>query len=281
MNNIVYFNTTNIPTDTIENVSAGAYTVELKDEFLCVVRQEIEILQPDSLYFDSLQIQNINCYGEGLGFYNIKVFGGVDPDIFVLNGDTMALTQNQDGFFFIENLIPNSYFVEVIDLNGCYQFLDFEITESTALQFTINGFTDTISCYGDSSAFINLNAVGGTPPYLYDLYNSDSLYYQQSFNFFNNLPANNYEVFVTDGYGCQDSLDVTINQNPLLQITENLNLHQDVLCNGDSAGFISLTIEGGDFNSQYSSFTQSYDNLIAGYYSYTFTDSSSCTMSIR
>ena len=45
--------------DTIENVSAGAYTVELKNEFLCVVRQEIEILQPDSLYFDSLQIQNI------------------------------------------------------------------------------------------------------------------------------------------------------------------------------------------------------------------------------
>ena len=57
-------------------------------------------------------------------------------------------------------------------------------------------------------------------------------------------------------------------------------MHQDVLCNGDSAGFISLTIEGGDFNSQNSSFTQSYDNLIAGYYSYTFTDSSSCTMSI-
>ena len=106
MNNIIYFNTTNIPMDTIENVSAGAYIVELKDEFLCVVRQEIEILQPDSLYFDSLQIQNINCYGEGLGSMAFKVFGGVDPDIFVLNGDTMVLTQNQDGYFFIENLIP-------------------------------------------------------------------------------------------------------------------------------------------------------------------------------
>ncbi len=280
MSNVVYFNTTNIPMDTIENISAGAYTVELKDEFLCVVSEEIEILQPDSLYFDSLQIQNINCYGEGLGSMAFKVYGGVDPDIFVLNGDTVALTQNQDGYFFIENLIPDSYIVEVIDLNGCSNFLDFEITESTALQFTINDFTDTISCYGDSSAYISLNTVGGTPPYLYDLYNSDSLYSQQSFNSFINLPANNYEVFVTDGYGCQDFLEVTINQNPLLQIIENLNFHQDVLCNGDSTGFISLTIEGGDFNSQNASFTQSYDNLIAGYYSYTFTDSSSCTMSI-
>ncbi len=279
MSNIFYFNTTNIPLDTIENVSAGVYTVELKNEFLCVVREEVEILQPDSLYFDSLQIQNINCYGEGLGSMAFKVFGGVDPDIFVLNEDTMALTQNQDGYFFIENLIPNSYILEVTDLNGCSNFLDFEITESTELQFTFNGFTDIISCYGDSSAFISLNTMGGTTPYLYDLYNSDSLYSQQSFNLFNNLPANNYEVFVTDSFGCQDSLEVTINQNLLLQITENLNLHQDVLCYGDSTGLISLTIEGGDFNTQSASFTQSYDNLIAGYYSYTFTDSSSCTIS--
>ena len=279
MSNIFYFNTTNIPLDTIENVSAGVYTVELKNEFLCVVREEVEILQPDSLYFDSLQIQNINCYGEGLGSMAFKVFGGVDPDIFVLNEDTMALTQNQDGYFFIENLIPNSYILEVTDLNGCSNFLDFEITESTELQFTFNSFTDIISCYGDSSAFISLNTMGGTTPYLYDLYNSDSLYSQQSFNLFNNLPANNYEVFVTDSFGCQDSLEVTINQNLLLQITENLNLHQDVLCYGDSTGLISLTIEGGDFNTQSASFTQSYDNLIAGYYSYTFTDSSSCTIS--
>ena len=227
MSNIVYFNTTNIPMDTIENLSAGTYIVELKDEFLRVVEEEIEILQPDSLYFDSLQIQNINCYGEGLGSIEFKLFGGFDPNIFVLNEDTMVLTQNEDGYFFIENLIPINYIIEVTDLNGCSHFLDFQITESTELQLNINDFTDTISCFGDSSAFINLNAVGGTTTYLFDLYNSDSLFSQQSLNIFNNLPANNYEVFVTDGYGCQDSLEVTINQ-PLLQITENHNLHQHV-----------------------------------------------------
>ena len=278
--NIVYFNTSNMSMDTIEYVSAGTYTVELKDEFLCVVSEEIEILQPDSLYFDSLQIQNIDCFGESLGSIAFKVFGGVILESFILNGDTIALTQNQDGYFFIENLLPISYILEVTDINGCSHFLDFEIIESTELQFTINGYTDTISCYGDSSAFISLNASGGTPPYIFDLYNSDSLFSQQSFNLFNNLPANNYEVFIADSYGCKDSLEIIINQNPLLQITENLNLHQDILCNGDSTGLISLTIEGGDFNTQTTSFTQSYNNLIAGYYSYTFTDSSLCTSSI-
>ena len=46
--NVIYFNSSNIPMDTIENLSAGFYTVELKDEFLCAVSEEIEILQPDS-----------------------------------------------------------------------------------------------------------------------------------------------------------------------------------------------------------------------------------------
>ena len=178
MSNIVYFNTTNIPMDTIENLSAGTYIVELKDEFLCTVREEIEILQ-DSLYFDSLQIQNIDCYGEGSSI-EFKLFGGFDPNIFVLNEDTITLTQNEDGYFFIEDLIPINYIIEVTDLNGCYNFLDFQITESTELQLNINDFTDTISCFGDSSAFISLNAVGGTTTYLFDLYNSDSLFSQQS-----------------------------------------------------------------------------------------------------
>ena len=280
MSNIIYFNTTNIPMDSIENISAGIYTVELKDEFLCVVSEEIEIIQPDSLFFDSLQINNINCYGEGLGTIAFKVIGEIYPDIFILNGDTIVVSQNQDDYFFIENLNPNSYSLNAIDLNGCSHFLDFEITESIELQFNINSFTDTISCYGDSTGFINLDVLGGTPSYLFDLYNSDGLYSQQSLNLFNNLPADSYEIFVTDSLGCQDSLEVIINQNPLLQIIENLNLHEDVLCNGDTTGFISLTIVGGDFNSQNSSFIHSYENLIAGYYSYTFTDSSSCTMSI-
>ena len=52
------------------------------------------------------------------------------------------------------------------------------------------------------------------------------------------------------------------------------------MCYGDSTGQISLTVEGGNFNTQASSFSQSYNNLIAGFYSYTLTDSASCTSSI-
>ena len=51
-----YFNTTNVPMDTIENISAGNYVVELKDEFLCVVTEEIEIIEPNPLYLTLLTL---------------------------------------------------------------------------------------------------------------------------------------------------------------------------------------------------------------------------------
>ncbi len=277
MSNVIYSNNTNLPMDTIENIAAGTYTVELKDEFLCVVSQQVDILQPDSLYFDSLQVQNIECFAQSLGSMSFKVYGGVDPDIFILNGIPTELTQNAQGYFYIEDLMPMSYTIEVIDLNGCYHSLEFEIVEAPPMFFSVNSYSDTISCYGDSTAIINLNVSGGTPSYIFDLYNPDSLYAQQSSNIFNELPANTYEAFITDSFGCKDSLTLTINQYPQLIISEQVSLHQDVLCNGDSTGFISMIIEGGDFDSNNSSFTQSYNNLKAGLYAYEIIDSSGCS----
>lgn len=281
--NVVYFNNSIFPSDTIENVSAGVYTVELKDEFLCVVSQQIEILQPDSLYFDSLQIQNIECYGQGLGSISFKVYGGVDPDIFILNDDTIVLAQNQQEFYYIENLSAENYVLEVVDLNGCFSFLEFEIVESPEMLFSINSYADTISCYGDSTAFISLNSSGGTPSYIYDLYNSDSLYAQQSYSIFNDLPANTYEVFMSDSFGCKDSLTITIDQNPQLLMTENVDLHQDVLCDGTALGSITTIVQGGKMpytvgltgDTMYS-YPHQFNNLYVGEYSFVVEDSEGC-----
>tara|TARA_Y100000813_G_scaffold108288_1_gene77455 strand:- start:1642 stop:8748 length:7107 start_codon:yes stop_codon:yes gene_type:complete len=277
--NIIYFNSSNIPMDTIENLSAGFYTVELKDEFLCAVSEEIEILQPDSIYFDSVYVNNINCFEQGFGSILFSINSNVDPDIFILNDDTINLIQN-NGYYFIENLIQNSYNLNIIDVNGCFHSLDFEINESPELLFSISSYLDTISCYGDSTSFISLNVSGGTPNYFFQLFDSNGLYSQQILNQFDSLPANNYVVYVIDSLGCQDSLEIIIYQNPMLQISEDLNQHQDILCNGDSSGFISLTVEGGNFFTQNTSFNQTYNNLVSGYYSFSFTDSLLCTASI-
>ena len=123
LSNIIYFNSTNVPMDTIENLNAGTYTVELKDEFLCVVSQEIEILQPDLIYFDSVQINNINCFGQGYGSVLFSVNSNISPDIFILNGDTINIGQN-NGYYFIDNLVNDDYNLNIIDINGCSHSLN-------------------------------------------------------------------------------------------------------------------------------------------------------------
>ena len=230
--------------DTIENLSAGLYTVELKDEFLCTVSEEIEILQPDSIYFDSVLVNNINCFEQGFGSILFSINSDFDPDIFILNGDTINIGQN-NGYYFIDNLVNDDYNLNITDINGCSHSLNFEILESPELFFSIDSYLDTIKCYGDSTSFLSLNISGGTPNYIFQLFNSDGLYSQQILNQFDSLPANNYVAYVIDSLGCQDSLEIIISQNPMIQISEDLNQHQDVLCNGDSSGFISLIIEGG------------------------------------
>ena len=72
-------------------------------------------------------------------------------------------------------------------------------------------------------------------------------------------------------------------QNPMIQISEDLNQHQDVLCNGDSSGFISLIIEGGTgpytveiLDSQLFNFPYQFSNLNEGQYSFIAFDSNGC-----
>lgn len=282
LSNIIYFNSTNVPMDTIENLNAGTYTVELKDEFLCVVSQEIEILQPDLIYFDSVQINNINCFGQGYGSVLFSVNSNISPDIFILNGDTINIGQN-NGYYFIDNLVNDDYNLNITDINGCSHSLNFEILESPELFFSIDSYLDTIKCYGDSTSFLSLNISGGTPNYIFQLFNSDGLYSQQILNQFDSLPANNYVAYVIDSLGCQDSLEIIISQNPMIQISEDLNQHQDVLCNGDSSGFISLIIEGGTgpytveiLDSQLFNFPYQFSNLNEGQYSFIAFDSNGC-----
>ena len=63
--------------------------------------------------------------------------------------------------------------------------------------------------------------------------------------YFGNLPAGNYIIIAEDDQGCIDSLTFSIIENSQLVLTEDLGLHQDVLCDGSALGSITTIIEGG------------------------------------
>ena len=59
------------------------------------------------------------------------------------------------------------------------------------------------------------------------------------------MPEGNYVIIAEDDQGCIDSLTFSIIENSQLVLTEDLDLHQDVLCDGSALGSITTIIEGG------------------------------------
>jgi gliding motility-associated-like protein len=96
-----------------------------------------------------------------------------------------------------------------------------------------------------------------------------------------NLYPGVYTVTVTDLLGCQDSLQVTVNQYPGFTVTATVG---DVQCHGNNSGSINLTLNGGTPNftfqwtgpNGYSSLFQNINNLYVGQYNVIVTDGAGC-----
>ncbi len=281
----LYNNISNNLIDTIFGLSSNQYTAELLDEWMCSVSTLVDVTQPDSLKIDSLDIQNILCFGDNSGQATFKIAGGTPSYTIRLNGDTLNLSPNSLDYYTINNLLPNSYFIEVFDVNGCYYSKSFQIIEPSLLSFSITSSLDSIVCFGDSTGFIQTAAIGGTPAYNFQISKNDTLLYSQTSDYFGSLTAGNYKVFVTDTNGCQDSVALNIFQNPDFLAYEDSLLHKNILCFGDSSGEIGFDISGigspyqvGLLNDtlKYND-SHIFDSLVSGIYSFEITNSLNCS----
>lgn len=79
--------------------------------------------------------------------------------------------------------------------------------------------TGDVTCFGEADGFIEVQGMGGTPPYQYRL--DDDIFLP--INRFEGLDAGQYTVTVTDIKGCEDQITVLINQPPqlILQLDED------------------------------------------------------------
>lgn len=135
-------------------------------------------------------------------------------------------------------------------------------------------------CFGDDTGSIEVDAIGGNPPYTYSI-NGGS---PQSSGLFQNLAAGTYTVTVFDNNGMSASLDVTLQDADFLSI-DYLDI-SNVSCFGGNDGSVTVqgfggtgdymySIDGGSFQSN-SIFT----GLAAGDYTFTVMDSNGCLSDI-
>ncbi|MCA0133431.1 Ig-like domain-containing protein, partial [Winogradskyella alexanderae] len=211
LDNIDFSNTTG----TFNNLSAGNYTVYVRDDNSCTDTIEVTVSEPDVLTSSINSTTEVLCFGEATGAIDLEVQGGTAPYTYSWsNGST-----DQD----LSGLTAGTYDVTITDANDCTTTNQVIITEpSVALTAYSSGITNA-DCIGNNSGSFTINASGGTSPYQYSIDNGTT---NQSSGLFENLSANNYDILVTDANDCTFNLSVTVEnddtETPQISVPGNI-----------------------------------------------------------
>jgi gliding motility-associated-like protein len=250
--------------DSINGLIAGIYQVTVTDSNNCPTIATINISEPALLVSPIVNIFNVSCFGGSNGSVTAQPTGGSWPYSYNWSDGSANAIAN--------NLITGNYSVTVTDLNGCIATNSVSITQPSVLASNITVISNVL-CHGGNSGSAVVIANGGTMPYSY-LWSNGSILAGSG-----NLTAGNYSTTVTDQNGCTTSSSVIITEPATLAST--ISSFTNVSCFNGNDGSATVAANGGV--SPYSYLwsngltSASINNLSAGIYSVTVTDSNACT----
>jgi|GEM_PF-828100 len=251
---------------SLSNLTAGTYTLTIKDSNDCTITESVTITEPAILTASSGGHTNASAYGATDGSAKVSVAGGTTPYQYSWTSST-STTDTATG------LGAGTYTVNVTDANGCKASYDFTITHPIPLMLN-PGQQQNVSCNGKTDGTATVQPFGGTPPYTYSWSPSG-----QTSATVTAIGAGTHTVTVTDKDGGKVTQAFVITQPQPLNIVPDIVQH--VSCNGLNNGSISVKVNGGTapFSYVWSNglITESAVNLTAGSYSVTITDHNGCS----
>lgn len=257
-------------TGFFQNLTAGNYTISITDGNNCQTTIEANISQPSEISPSLINAQQVNCFGENNGSFQIQASGGTGSYNFSMGNET-----NSTGIF--ENLTAGSYTISITDTNNCLSTFETTITQPDLITSSISALQN-VNCFGENNGSLELQASGGTGNLIFTLGNETN-----STGIFENLEAGNYNITITDDNNCNISTSYEITEPTELTIsTTTVNL---VNCNGQE-GSIQVAAQGGTLPYQFSNGNNSnstgfFENLTAGIYMVSVTDGNGCMTSIE
>lgn len=190
--------------NTLRELGAGAYVVEVRDANRCQSGLSLVIESPPPLSI-GLSATEISCFGATDGQVEATVDGGNGNYAFLWNtGSTTAA---------IRGLRAGTYELTVTDGNGCTTRDAVTLYQPSALALGLAAINPA-RCHGEFSGSFEVSASGGAPPYEFTL---DGQNYQASPRF-DNLPAGDYTLTVRDAEACLLYRNVSVGEPPPLRI---------------------------------------------------------------
>ncbi|MFN5400790.1 MAG: hypothetical protein ACK5AS_01575, partial [Bacteroidota bacterium] len=249
---------------SLENISAGTYSVTVTDTNNCTGEASITLSEPNALTLNLNVTGNCNNSSTQTVVVSSSVEGGTTPYSYQWSNGTTG-----------ESFSPTTsgvYTLTVTDANGCQITDEIEVDVTEPLAITITQLNQ-LFCNSADTAQLQVIPNTGVGPYTIIWSTGDTS------AIINNLAAGNYCVTVTDANNCsatacqqitvQNNLDVSIAiiQQPGCQ--NQFGVLQATASNGTAPYQYAWSIGGitGDL----------LNNVIPGTYSVTATDASGCT----
>ncbi|MES2285164.1 MAG: PKD domain-containing protein [Bacteroidota bacterium] len=230
----------------------GSYTVTVTDLIGCVKTGNATITQPATIVAIALTSTDNLCFGDSIGTATATGSGGTSPYFYYwqVNADTLAT---------ITGLIAGTYSAYIADNTGCSVSSSVAVAEPPELIITATA--SQITCFGGTGSVVLVTS-GGTGALVIT---GDAT---------TNLAAGTYNYTVTDANLCSKTIQTIIDPAPsLLTFTATPT---QITCFGGT-GSVALMASGGTGTLVITGDVT--NNLLAGIYNYTVTDSNGCIAS--
>ncbi|MBK6834503.1 MAG: gliding motility-associated C-terminal domain-containing protein [Bacteroidetes bacterium] len=250
--------------DTISNLPAGTYSVEITDATSCKDTFFITINSANGPVV-SVTTDSVSCFGLSDGSATLTINGG-NPGYTVLWSTGSAANPTLNG------LDAGNYSASVTDASSCVTAVNFTIDQPNSLALSLNN-TQLPTCQAACNGALTAIPSGGTLPYTYLWVPGN-----QTTVSISNQCAGLYGLTVTDAEGCIVSQNTQLNNNPVpFTITE---VKTDAAC-GVCDGTAALTPTGGQAPYTYlwsnGDITSNSSNLCAAVYMVDIEDALGCT----
>lgn len=195
-----------------KDLVAGTYWVSVVSEDCTTAPEQVIIEEPVPLTYTD-EVVDISCFGEQNGSITVNLSGGAGGYIY-------SISPNLDKFDSINtftDLAPGDYAIIAQDQNGCFEYLEYTISEPAVIEVSVT--TTPEICVGSADGTIHLSISGGTAPYRTAINSNADGDYILDRTDFSDLAAGDYVIFVKDAQDCETYIVATIDPGVDLRAT--------------------------------------------------------------
>ncbi len=218
---------------TFIGLGPGSFLAQVVDANLDTATVLVNLSDVDGPSVTILSDVSPTCAGGQNGSITATGSGGTGSYTYSLDG----VTFQPSGVF--SGLGAGNYPVHVRDSLGCLAVQSVTLVAPPAVQLSLVGKTN-VDCFGNNTGFFTVAATGGNSGGFQYALDGGNL---QTSGTFAGLVADSYTVSVIDAGGCVDTLDILIEEPPLLTLDTDTIV--PIACAGDSTGEVELAANGG------------------------------------